>query len=110
MEISLSRLRNLTTGILHTKMSDIYEDIELIIGEKGIMTHMLPTARTALLPFLHKRKLSNTAWVVDLDINQPHNETTIDIQPLTSDEKIVFWKTYMTEHEKNMSAILSRKD
>jgi len=36
------RLRNLTTHRLHTKLDHIYEDLEWISGETGLMTHMLP--------------------------------------------------------------------
>lgn len=50
MKLDIQRVRNLTTGRLHTKMDDIYEDIEFLTGEKGIMTHMLLRAREAMMP------------------------------------------------------------
>jgi len=56
------RLRNLTTGKLHTEMSHIYEDLELITGEKGIMTHMLPRIMTVIKPWLQKNITNSRFW------------------------------------------------
>ena len=47
------QIRNLTTGIVHTEMKDIYTLIEMITGEK-FMTHQLPAANKAIRPFLEK--------------------------------------------------------
>ena len=48
------RLRNLTTVKLHTKIEDIYEDLERISGIRGIYSHMLPRVRQAVKPWLMK--------------------------------------------------------
>ena len=50
--MDIQRVRNLTTGFLHTEMNHIYEDIEYIVGDAGIMTHMLQAACHALTPYL----------------------------------------------------------
>ncbi len=39
MKYDIQRLRNLTTGILHTEIGHIYEDIESITGAKGVMAN-----------------------------------------------------------------------
>ena len=36
--MNIQRLRNLTTGRLHTEMGHIYEDLGIITGETGLMT------------------------------------------------------------------------
>ena len=50
--MDIQRIRNLTTGSLHTDMDHVYKDIEYIVGEKGIMTHMIPNACSSLEPYL----------------------------------------------------------
>lgn len=47
--MDVQRLRNLTTGRLHTEIGFVYEDIEHLTGVKGIMTHMMPRAMRALM-------------------------------------------------------------
>ena len=56
------RLRNLTTGILHTKMEHIYEDLEFITNQKGLMTHMLPNIMRAVKPWLRKQVTDKEYW------------------------------------------------
>lgn len=48
--VDTQRLRSLTTFILHTEMVHIYEDLERITGERGLMTHMLPRMARAVQP------------------------------------------------------------
>ena len=57
-----SRLRNLTTGRLHTEMGHIYEDLGLITGMDGLMTHMLPRALKAVEPWLREVVTSREYW------------------------------------------------
>ena len=52
LKIENQRLRNLTTGRLHTDISCVYEDLEIISGENGLMTHMLPRMMQAVMPWL----------------------------------------------------------
>ncbi len=56
------RLRNLTTGRLHTTMGDIYEDLEYVTGIKGIMTHMIPNVYDAIMPWLREMVLDPEYW------------------------------------------------
>lgn len=59
--MEIQRLRNLTTGKLHTKIEHIYEDLEIIIGE-ALMTHMLPRANKAIEPWLRKQVPDQRFW------------------------------------------------
>ena len=56
------RLRNLTTGRLHTDVSFIYQDLEFITGMEGIMTHMLPNVSRAVTPWLKKQVKDAEYW------------------------------------------------
>jgi hypothetical protein len=56
------RLRNLTTGRLHTDMAHIYEDLGLITGENGLMTSMLPRALKAAEPWLRRHVTDPRFW------------------------------------------------
>lgn len=58
------RLRNLTTGKLHTKMAHIYEDLELITGQQSgsFLTHQLPQVLDAVLPWLKEKVTDQRFW------------------------------------------------
>jgi hypothetical protein len=91
METTKGKLRNITTGILHTNIDDVYLFLEEYVGAKGIMTHQLGSAVKALTPIL-QTKLSDEwfreEWIkVGLD-------KVIEITDLTEEEKIKFWKEY----------------
>ena len=60
--MDIQRLRNLTTGRLHTKIGDIYEDLGTITGEDGLMTHMLPRANRAVEPWLREHVTDKRFW------------------------------------------------
>ena len=60
--MDIQRLRNLTTHRLHTKMGDIYEDLGYLIGEDGIMTHMLPRVMDAVEPWLREHLSDSRYW------------------------------------------------
>ncbi len=90
-KMEIQRLRNLTTGILHTEMGHIYEDLEYFTGEPGIMTHMLPRCNDSLVPILKKR---NLPWrLFDGKFDQSH-VGELDIEPLSKDELAYFWEVY----------------
>ena len=61
------RLRNLTTGRLHTEMVHIYEDLGTITGESGLMTHMLPRAMRAVDPWLRQHVTDPRFWDGEYD-------------------------------------------
>jgi hypothetical protein len=61
-KMEIQRLRNLTTGRLHTEMGHIYQDLEEITGEKGLMTHMLPRIMRAVEPWLRVQITDARFW------------------------------------------------
>lgn len=65
--MNIQRLRNLTTGRLHTEMGHIYEDLGAITGEQGLMTHMLPRAMTAVEPWLREHVTDPRLWDGEYD-------------------------------------------
>ena len=88
MKIDIQRLRNLTTGRLHTKMDHIYEDLGLITGESGLMTHMLPRAMRACEPWLREHISDQRFWNDQYDITHT-GEFTIP-EPTAEDRKVMF--------------------
>lgn len=92
--MDIQRLRNLTTGRLHTEMRHIYEDIEYLTGHAGIMTHMLPRAARALEPYLRSVLPDERFWDGKHD---PTHIGTVDIEPM--DEMCLdgFWERYSAQ-------------
>jgi len=86
--VDIQRLRNLTTGILHTKMDDIYLDIEYFTGAHGVMTHMLPSACRALEPYLRAKVADVRFWNVRHD---PSHVGDIEIPPMDEAALRDFW-------------------
>jgi hypothetical protein len=60
--MDIQRLRNLTTGRLHTEVEHVYEDLEFITGRQGLMTHMLPRALRACEPWLREHVTDARFW------------------------------------------------
>lgn len=89
--MNIQRLRNLTTGKLHTTMDDIYEDIEFFVGEKGVMTHQLPNASRALEPWLREQIKDQRFWDGEYDITHTGE---IEVRAMNPEEKLEFWKRY----------------
>lgn len=89
--MNIQRLRNLTTGRLHTEMGDIYEDVEFFTGEKGVMTHMLPNAHRALEPWLKEKVTEPRFWDGEYDLTHLGE---FPIEPLNELEKKEFWARY----------------
>lgn len=92
--MNTQRVRNLTTGILHTEIKHIYEDIEYIIGEQGIMTHHLPAANKALRPYLKEKVKEKRFWDEKYDTKHTGN---IDIVLMKKHEKKLFWERFDEE-------------
>lgn len=84
MKIDFQRLRNLTTGILHTEIVHVYHDIELLSGETGIMTHMLPRVIKAMEPWLRSVITDERFW--DGKFDQSHTGE-LSITTMDSKEK-----------------------
>ena len=60
--MDIQRLRSLTTGRLHTEIGHIYEDLGMITGQEGLMTHMLPRALNAIEPWLREHVTDPRFW------------------------------------------------
>ena len=60
--MEIQRLRNLTTGRLHTETNHIYDDLGALTGEKGLMTRMIPRALKAVRPWLREKVLDARFW------------------------------------------------
>lgn len=81
-------LRNLTTGRLHTHVDDIYEDIEFITGDEGIMTHHLGMACKAMQPWLREKITDARFWDGAFDLT---HEGETEIIPMNAEEKKAFF-------------------
>jgi len=85
--MDIQRLRNLTTGRLHTEMGHIYEDLGKLTGEKGLMTHMLPRAMRAVEPWLRERVNDPKFWDGEFDTS---HTGSFDLPETTAEDKKVF--------------------
>jgi hypothetical protein len=96
LQIDYQRLRNLTTGILHTEIGHVYIDLEIITGEEGLMTHMLPRAAKATEPWLRKQVTDACFWDGKFDIThigvyglpQPTDEERVEMFKLFASQPI----------------------
>jgi len=96
MEMDIQRIRNLTTKILHTKMNDIYEDLEWFIGEKGIMTHMLPGVCEAVTPYLSEHIKDSRFWE---KIYDTEHTGIIDIPEPSEKDREIMLKRYLSQSD-----------
>jgi hypothetical protein len=85
--MDFQRLRNLTTGIIHTEIGHVYEDIELLSKAEGILTHQLPNAARALEPWLREKITDPRFWDGQFDLGHCGE---LDIEPMTDEEKAKF--------------------
>jgi len=89
--MDIQRLRNLTTGRLHTKMGDIYKDLGLLTGEKALMTHMLPRALDAVKPWLIENVKDVRFWDGEYDTTHTGE---IDLPETTNADKKLFLERF----------------
>lgn len=89
--MDIQRLRNLTTGRLHTPIGNIYEDIEYITGEEGVMTHMLPNALRAMQWWLRDKVTDQRFWDGEYDVT---HKGDYPLDPMTPDEQKMFWQNF----------------
>lgn len=82
--MDIQRLRNLTTGKLHTQMEHIYEDIGALAGIEGVMTHQLPNAVEAMKPWLRKVVADPRFWDGAFDTSHTGE---IEIPVMTQQER-----------------------
>ena len=83
IKMDILRIRNLTTGILHTDIAHVYQDLSVISGLNTIYTHQIPNLTRAVLPWL-REKIQD-----DKFFNGKHNPS----------EKGVFWLPKPTKDE-----------
>ena len=56
IKMDILRIRNLTTGLLHTDIAHLYQDLSIISGVKTpIYTHQIPQFARAVLPWLREK-------------------------------------------------------
>lgn len=89
--MDIQRLRNLTTGRLHTEIGHVYEDIEFLTGDRGVMTHMLPRARRALKAYLREHVPDARFWSDEYDTSHTGD---IEVRPMNEAEQAAFWSRY----------------
>lgn len=65
--MNIQRLRNLTTGRLHTEIGCVYEDLCAITGQPQLMTHQLPRALMAVTPWLLEHVTDKRFWGDEYD-------------------------------------------
>jgi len=91
MIMDIQRLRNLTTGRLHTEMGHIYEDLGWLTGESGLMTHMLPRAMDAVRPWLEEKVTDNRFWDGEFDTTHTGE---FDLPEPTEEDKKTFFERF----------------
>ncbi len=89
--MDIQRLRNLTTGRLHTDIGHVYEDLGLLTGEKGLMTHMLPRAMRAVEPWLRDNVNDKRFWNDEFDTTHTGN---FDLPEPTKEDQKTFFKRF----------------
>jgi len=69
-------------------MDHIYEDLEIITGETGLMTHMLPRAMRAVEPWLREHVTDSRFWDGKYDVT--HTGELALRTPSDDDRKAMF--------------------
>lgn len=95
MKTTTGKLRNITTGILHTEIGDVYKFFDEYLDMDGIMTRQLPSALRALEPILKNKFPDKPEWFTKEWIKTGLNDS-IDLPELTLEEKGIFWDNYKT--------------
>lgn len=90
--MKIQRLRNLTTGRLHTEMDHIYKGLEMLTGEDGLMTHMLPRVMDAIEPWLRENVLDLRFWDGKYDTKHTGE---INLEMPTKKDQEVFFKRFL---------------
>ena len=85
------RLRNLTTGRLHTEVGHIYEDLGAITGEEGLMTHMLPRAMKAVEPWLREHVTDSRYWDGEYDTEHTGE---LDLPTPTAEDRLAMFDRF----------------
>lgn len=86
--MKIQRLRNLTTGILHTEISHVYQDLGFITDQDVLMTHMLPRVMRAVEPWLREHVKDERFW--DGRLDQSHTGKIWLPEPSEEDRAAMF--------------------
>ena len=89
--MDIQRLRNITTGRLHTSIGDAYIDIDYLTGSPGVMTHMIPTAIQCLEPWLRQQVPDPRFWNGEFDVSHVGD---IEIEPMCHSERDAFFERF----------------
>jgi len=95
--MDVQRLRNLTTGVVHTKPYHMFFDIEFLTGVIGISIKDMSLALKALKPWLRDQVDDDSFWIPEMDVS---NQGQYDIQPMSNEEKAAFLKRYYNQSSK----------
>jgi len=79
--MDFQRVRNLTTRKLHTDIGHVYQDLEYLVGVKGIMTHQIPAALRAIAPWLVCAIPDRRFWD---NLHDPLHAGDLEIEPMGS--------------------------
>lgn len=89
--MDIQRLRNLTTGRLHTEVGHVYEDLEAITGERGLFTHMLPRVMESVEPWLRTQVTEARFWDGEYDTTHTGE---YDLPEPTDEERAAILERY----------------
>lgn len=92
--ISAQRLRNLTTERLHTEMDHVYQDLEIITKQQGLLTHMLPRVNNAVLPWLREKVKDQRFWDGEFD---PSHTGDVELPEATAEELEAMLQRYLAQ-------------
>ncbi len=92
--MNIQRLRNLTTGRLHTETAHIYEDLGIITGNRGLMTHMLPRVINAVEPWLREHVKCERFWNGEFDTTHVGE---FDLPESTCEERKLMLERYLAQ-------------
>lgn len=81
--LSNQRIRNLTTGILHTDLNDVLTDLKKICGPGMTSPLSIELSRKAVLPWLRAQGLDDRFWIKRRDTT--HTGSTRLTIPTASD-------------------------
>ena len=104
MKTTVGKLRSITTGILHTEIGDVYKFFEEYTGQKGIMTHHLPSAFKAIKPVLQSKLPPE--WFAEVWQKEGLN-VDVDVPDMTEDENKEFFVKF-NEYNSEMWNVYQR--
>jgi len=90
-QMNIQRIRNLTTGILHTRQEHVQEDLEFLFGHELPET-LIPEIASAIMPWLREKLQDERLFNPEYDPNQ---QGDVNLQPLTKPERESFWRGYL---------------